>query len=132
VIARAGDAGLKVLLPLVDVGDGLGGINQYLRWNGYVVPIVGDKRFFFEPGPIREHFKNHVRALLGRVNSNGIRYSDDPAILGWEIFTSADALGVYDVASAGAEVADFVADLTQVIKAAAPGPSPARARWGTT
>jgi endo-1,4-beta-mannosidase len=114
--------GFKLLLPLVDASDALGGINQYLRWNGYVVPIVGDKRFFFEPGPIREHFKNHVRALLGRVNSvNGIRYSDDPAILGWEIFTSADALGVYDVASAGAETADFVADLTQVIKAAAPG-----------
>jgi hypothetical protein len=121
VIARAGDAGFKLLLPLVDAGDTLGGINQYLRWNGYVVPVVGDKRYFFEPGPIREHFKNHVRALLGRINSvNGIRYSEDPAILGWEIFTSADALGVYDVASAGAETADFVADLTQVMKAAAP------------
>ena len=122
VIARAGDAGFKLLLPLVDAGDTLGGINQYLRWNGYLVPVVADKRHFFEPGPIREQFKTYIRMLLGRTNSvSGIRYADDPTILGWEVFTSADALGVYDVASAGAEIADFLADVTQVIKAGAPG-----------
>lgn len=121
VIVQAGDAGLKLLLPLVDAGDGLGGVNQYLRWHGYLVPVPTDKRFFFAPGEIREHFKTYVRMVMGRTNSlTGVRYADDPTILGWEIFTRGDAYGVFDAASAGAEVADFVSDLTQVMKAAAP------------
>jgi mannan endo-1,4-beta-mannosidase len=121
VIVQAGNAGLKLLLPLVDLGDGLGGVNQYLRWHGYLVPVPTDKRFFFAPGAIREHFKTYVRMVLGRTNSlTGVRYADDPTILGWEIFTRGDAYGVFDAASAGAEMADFVADVTQVMKAAAP------------
>ena len=121
VIARAGDAGLKLLLPLVDSGTTLGGVDQYLRWNGYLVPVAADRGHFYEPGPIREQVKAYVRAILARTNTvNGLAYADDPAILGWEVFTGADALGTFDAARAGAETVDFLTDVTQVMKAASP------------
>ena len=121
VIAAAGDAGLKVTLPLVDGTDALGGINQYLRWAGYLAPIQSDKRLFFERGPLREQFKRYVRALLARENTiTRRRYGEDPTIFSWEIFTTFDAAGTFAPAMAGAEVADFLGDVSQVIKAASP------------
>ena len=121
VIAQAGDTGLKLLLPLVDSGDRWGGIDQYLRWHGVDSPEPADRRRFYEPGPIREHFKSHARALLGRVNSvNGLVYNEDPTILGWEIFDGVDAAEAFDATHNGAPVEDFFTDVSALIKSIAP------------
>ena len=121
VITRAGEAGLKLVMPLVDGTDQLGGIPQYLRWAGYLVPVPSDRALFLQPGPIREHFKQYVRAILERRNSiNGLLYAEDPTILGWEVFTRFEAQGLYGAPGGGAEVADFLSDVTQVMKSAAP------------
>ena len=121
VVTRAGEAGLKVILPLVDGTDQLGGVTQYLKWGGYLAPVPTDRRLFIQPGGIREHFKQYVRDLLARRNSvTGIAYADDPTILGYEVFTRFDAQGLYTAQGGGAEVADFFTDVTQIIQSAAP------------
>lgn len=121
IIARAGDAGVKLLLPLVDGGDTYGGINQYLEWHGYVRPLPADRHFFFDRGAIREHVKAHVRQLLTRVNTiNGVAYRDDPTILGWEIIDGLDAAGAYPPEDGGEGVEGFLRELTNLVAEVAP------------
>ncbi len=118
VVDRAGKAGLKLVLPLVGW---TGGVDQYLRWNGYLAPVPADRALFFNAGPIREHFKAHVRHLLARTNTvNGRPYRDDPTILGWEVLEGVDGAGLFDPSRSGEELRDFFTDLTTTIKTAAP------------
>lgn len=116
VIARAGEAGVKLVLPLIGGDDRYGGITQYLKWGGYLVPVPSDRVRFFIEGPVREHFAGHVRTVLGRTNTvNGLRYADDPTILGWELIDGPMTQGVFGT-NTGNELADFHAALTQVVK----------------
>ncbi len=116
VVARAGANGIKLVLPLVGRNATYGGVDQYLRWGGYLVPIAEDRRRFYLDGPIREHFKDHVRFLLDRTNSiTGVKYKDDPAILAWEVIDGPDEPGVFADATGNA-VAEFMTTMTQLVK----------------
>ena len=116
VIAKAGEAGVKLILPLIGRGDAYGGVKQYLRWGGYLVPVSSDRRRFYLDGPIREHVKDHVRFILGRTNSvNGLAYRNDPAILAWELIDGLDEPGAFDDGS-GNEVLGFITTLSQIVK----------------
>jgi mannan endo-1,4-beta-mannosidase len=121
VIDRAGRAGLKLVLPLVGWNEDRGGVVQYLKWGGYLAPVPGDRALFFNAGPIRELFKDHVRHLLERTNSvNHRAYKDEPAILGWEVMDGVDGAGLFDPARGGQEIQDFFSDLTALLKSEAP------------
>lgn len=120
VIAAASDAGIKLLLPLIDDSPTYGGITQYLKWEGYAAPVRSDLALFFSDGMSRERFKAHVRTLLARTNTEtGIVYSQDPTIMGWVIIDGLDAGGVFGDGT-GNQANGFFADLATTVKAAAP------------
>jgi mannan endo-1,4-beta-mannosidase len=84
-IARAASLGLRVVLPLVNNWRDYGGIPQQLEWCG-----GSTNSDFFRRDECKALFKNHVRALLSRVNSvSGVPYKDDPAIFAFELTNEA-------------------------------------------
>lgn len=85
VLARAAARGIQLILPLGNYWNDYGGARQYVAWAGLLQPVEGDPRFFTERAVI-DHYKQHVRGLLNRVNTvDGMRYGDHPAVLGWEL-----------------------------------------------
>jgi mannan endo-1,4-beta-mannosidase len=118
VIAQASAHGIKLLLPLM--GDTHGGVLQYLKWGGYLVPIPDDYRLFYAEGSMREHFKTHIRTLLDHRNGETeVLYRQDPTILGWEVLDRPDVSGVF-ADNSGAGLTAFYEDVAGAIKAAAP------------
>ncbi|MEZ4470970.1 MAG: hypothetical protein R3F60_09260, partial [bacterium] len=119
LVAAAGEAGVKLILPLVDDDAAYGGIPQYLRWAG-LPGARADFRQFFVAGQIREWFKAHARTIVERTNSlTGNSFFNDPAILAWEIVDGVDAAQVFGDAT-GNQLYDFYADVTAALKASAP------------
>lgn len=54
---------------------------QYVKWAGT------NKDGFWTNPTARRFYFNHVRSVVTRVNSfTGVAYSDDPTILGWDLF----------------------------------------------
>src|SRR5215471_9690750 len=75
VIAKAGQLGIKLVIPLVNNWKDFGGIDQYVRWrNGQ----FHDQ--FYTDATIRAWFKAWIAHLL-----TGVRYKDDPTIMAWEL-----------------------------------------------
>lgn len=119
MVAAAGDAGIKLVLSLVDDDAAYGGIPQYLRWAG-LPGARGDFPQFFSQGQIREWFHSYCREILGRMNAQtGVVLQDDPTILAWSVFDGLDAVGAFPDAT-GNQVNDFLADLTTTLKSTAP------------
>lgn len=80
-IARAGELGLKVIIPFVNNWSAFGGIDQYVRWRG--------GRYhddFYSDATIRRWYRDWIAHLLNHVNVyNGVAYKDDATILAWEL-----------------------------------------------
>lgn len=80
-IYKAGQTGIKLVIPFVNNWDDFGGMNQYVRW----FQADGHDAFYTHPD-IKEAYKNYVSYMLNRVNTyNGVKYKDDPAIMAWEL-----------------------------------------------
>src|SRR5262249_1137776 len=81
VIYKAGQLGLKLVIPFVNNWNDFGGMDQYVRWrNGQY-----HDQFYTDP-LIRQWYKNWIAHLLNRVNTyNGIAYKNDPTIMTWEL-----------------------------------------------
>ncbi|QII48993.1 cellulase family glycosylhydrolase [Bacillus paralicheniformis] len=80
-IYKAGQSGIKLVIPFVNNWDDFGGMNQYVRW----FQADGHDAFYTHPD-IKEAYKNYVSYMLNRVNTyNGVKYKDDPAIMAWEL-----------------------------------------------
>jgi len=87
---------MKAVLYLNNSWEWSGGYGQYLEWatgekaliplvDGYW-PFMQQMRKFQTSGPAQDLFFNHVRAIVGRVNSvTGKPYRDDPSIFAWQI-----------------------------------------------
>jgi mannan endo-1,4-beta-mannosidase len=85
VLARAQAHGVRLVMPLGNYWNDYGGARRYVGWAGLPDPVEGDPRFFTERAVI-DHYKEHVRRLLDRVNTvDGLRYGDHPAVLAWEL-----------------------------------------------
>jgi mannan endo-1,4-beta-mannosidase len=81
VLAAAGRAGVKLVIPLTNNWNDFGGIAQYVRWRG--AQFHSD--FYTDP-VIRGWYRDWVSHVLHRVNSiTGVRYADDPAVMTWEL-----------------------------------------------
>jgi len=81
-LKAAHDRGIRLIVPLV--GDcatcTLGGLEKYLEWARQ--PDLGA---FFTDASVIALFEKHIEALLNHKNElTGVRYKDDPTILGWE------------------------------------------------
>jgi mannan endo-1,4-beta-mannosidase len=81
LIARAGQLGIKLIIPLVNNWKDFGGIDQYVRWhNGQ----FHDQ--FYTDATIKTWFKAWIAHLLNRVNTiTGVAYKNDPTIMAWEL-----------------------------------------------
>lgn len=85
VLSRARAYGLRLVLALGNNWDDYGGARQYVEWARLPSPATGDARFFTERAVV-EHYKEHVRRVLERVNTrDGWRYGAHPAVLAWEL-----------------------------------------------
>jgi mannan endo-1,4-beta-mannosidase len=81
VVKRAGDLGIKLVIPLVNNWADFGGMDQYVRWRGGQY----HDDFYRDPA-IRQWFKNWISHLLNHKNAlTGVRLKDDPAIMTWEL-----------------------------------------------
>jgi mannan endo-1,4-beta-mannosidase len=81
VIYKAGQLGLKLVIPFVNNWNDFGGMDQYVRWRGGQY----HDQFYTDP-MIRTWYKNWISHLLQRTNTyNGLKYKDDPTIMTWEL-----------------------------------------------
>ncbi len=86
------------ILFLNNSWDWSGGFAQYLNWNGYgpiPYPMVKPNTWsqfmsfsgkFLNCESCKNQFFDHIKFMLNRVNRySGIKYTDDPTIMTWEI-----------------------------------------------
>jgi mannan endo-1,4-beta-mannosidase len=78
---RAGQLGIKVVIPLVNNWNDFGGMDQYVAWFG------GSSHDEFYTNPqIKATYKQYVQHFLHRVNRyTGIPMMLDPTIMTWEL-----------------------------------------------
>jgi mannan endo-1,4-beta-mannosidase len=81
VLKAAGDAGIKLIVPLTNNWNDFGGIAQYVRWRG------GQFHDDFYTDPvIRGWYKDWISHVLDRTNTlTGVKYKDDPTVMTWEL-----------------------------------------------
>lgn len=86
MLAAAGRAGVRVIVPLVDNWKWQGGAPQYAGFRG-----KPPEAFWTDPEVIAD-FKQTINFLLTRRNTvTGLKYCDDPAIFGWETGNELDS-----------------------------------------
>jgi len=98
LMAEMGRREMHAILFLNNAWDWSGGFSQYLSWNGYGpipnpnIPPNTWPQFMSFSGrfntcePCISQFEEFIRFILGRTNRyTGIKYTDDPAIMTWEI-----------------------------------------------
>jgi mannan endo-1,4-beta-mannosidase len=98
IIAEAKKRNLKVIIALLDFWDFTGGIQQMAAWYGVKKnwfpsePNMRDDHFFFtDPRTIRD-YQHWVQYVVNRMNPRtGLRYRDDPTIMGWDVANEANA-----------------------------------------
>lgn len=88
VLAEARGAGLRVIMPLVNFEEEMGG----MQW--YVDAALGlngdgthkDKELFYSDARVKEAYWRYVSLILSRTNSlTGVRYAEDPTIFALEL-----------------------------------------------
>ena len=93
VIAEAGRRDVLLLMVLSNYWPDYGGITQYLRWR----ELGDDRGRFFDDPRFVEDLSSYAEHLIGRMNTvTGIRYGEDPTILGWEIMNEPRGDGLTD------------------------------------
>jgi mannan endo-1,4-beta-mannosidase len=98
LLNELGKRGMKAVLHFTNTWEWSGGLGQYLQWNGY-----GDQPYPKYPGYdwgklqqyisqfytceiCKQQLDTYIKYVLNRTNSlNGKKYTDDDAIMAWEI-----------------------------------------------
>lgn len=89
VLAAAGRAGIKLVIPLTNNWSAFGGMDQYVRWRG---GQYHDD--FYTDATIRGWYKDWISHVLNRTNSlTGVKYSDDPTVMAWELANEPRCIG---------------------------------------
>ena len=97
-IKKAGDCGIKLIIPFVNNWDEYGGMRQYVDWSPTTDKTYQDAsqysnewkqyhdQFYFDTNT-KNYYKDHINTLLNRENTckNGLKYKDDPTIMAWEL-----------------------------------------------
>uniref|UniRef100_A0A7N0V0H2 mannan endo-1,4-beta-mannosidase n=1 Tax=Kalanchoe fedtschenkoi TaxID=63787 RepID=A0A7N0V0H2_KALFE len=86
VVSEAGKYGIRLVLSLVNNYDDYGGRKQYVEWAKSKGAALTSDDDFYSNEVVKEFYKNHVKAVLTRVNNiTGVAYKDDPTIMSWEL-----------------------------------------------
>ncbi|KAJ6956779.1 hypothetical protein NC652_007748 [Populus alba x Populus x berolinensis] len=84
--AEARKYGIYLILSLVNNFKDYGGRSQYVEWARERDQQLSDDDEFYTNSVVKEYYKNHVEAVLTRINSiTGVAYKDDPTIFAWEL-----------------------------------------------
>src|SRR6266545_4194801 len=116
VLYRAGQLGLRVIIPFVNNWNDFGGMDQYVRWRGGQF----HDDFYTDP-TIRAWYKDWIAHLLNHVNVyTGIAYKDDATIMMWDLANEPRcmAFGVYPTSmSCSTEtISTWAADVSRFVK----------------
>jgi len=79
VLAKAGELGIKIIIPFVDNWAHLGGVAEYASFRG-----KPRDAFFTDPEVIGDFEKTLEKVILRTNTVNGKVYRDDPTIYAWE------------------------------------------------
>jgi len=89
-VAKAGQLGIKLVLPLVNNWPDYGGMQQYVKWfldlpdDSYTTGTNHD--LFYSTPAIKECYKAYARHVTQRFNRyTGLRYNEDPTIMAFEL-----------------------------------------------
>ena len=89
VLARARQAGIKLVIPLTNNWADFGGMDKYVEWAGG----AHHDDFYTDP-TIRGWFRDYITHLLNRTNSiTGVKYKNDPTIMTWELANEPRCIG---------------------------------------
>ncbi|KAJ3053948.1 hypothetical protein HK097_003021 [Rhizophlyctis rosea] len=87
-IAIARKRGVRLIIPFINNhngGDGAG-VDGYGDYGGFAKLVGKPPSQFFTDGECIKVMENLITHTLNRKNTvNGVRYGDDPTILGWEL-----------------------------------------------
>jgi mannan endo-1,4-beta-mannosidase len=127
LLAEMGKRGQHAILFLNNAWDWSGGFSQYLSWNGYGpipnpnVPPNTWPQFMAFSGqfnscePCINQFEEFIRFILGRTNGyTGLKYTDDPAIMTWEIANEPRAFSDENIPAFEAMIARIAALLQEL------------------
>lgn len=99
LLNEMGKRNMKAVLHFTNTWEWSGGIGQYLKWNGYgEQPYPKGSGYyawdklqqyisqFYTCQPCMDEVDTYIKYVLNRTNSlNGKKYTDDNAIMAWEI-----------------------------------------------
>ncbi len=120
VIYRAGQLGLKLVIPFTNNWRDFGGMDQYVRWRGGRY----HDEFYTDP-LIRQWYQDWIAHVTDRVNAyTGVKYKDDPTIMLWELANEprCKGSGVYPQSPGCTTrtITRWAADMSAFVKQVAP------------
>jgi mannan endo-1,4-beta-mannosidase len=120
-VHKAGQLGIRLVLPLVNNWPDYGGMQQYVRWFlGLSDDTYGDcvnhDRFYDEPS-IRDCYRAYARHVTGRRNRyTALRYNEDPTIMTFELGNEPRCRSD----KSGARLLSWVKEMSAYVKELAP------------
>jgi len=82
VIARAGEEGVRLVLPLTNYWEWQGGMPQYVEWADDASETVD----FYTNEQCQRWYRDHIETVLTRENTvTGVEYRNDPTIAIWQL-----------------------------------------------
>jgi mannan endo-1,4-beta-mannosidase len=88
-VAKAGELGIKLVIPFTGNWGDFGGMDQYVTWVG-----GANHDDFYTNAKAKQLYKAWISHLLNHVNSiTGVAYKDDPTIMTWELANEPRCVG---------------------------------------
>lgn len=97
LLAEMGKRNMKAVVFFSNNWEWSGGFQQYLIWNNQVADSMKTRKLtwdeqrdivtrFYSCEPCKENYNKQVNLVLNRTNRySGKRYTDDPAVMAWEL-----------------------------------------------
>ncbi|KAL4362861.1 hypothetical protein GQ457_04G029660 [Hibiscus cannabinus] len=86
VVSEANKYGIHLIMSLVNNFKDYGGKDKYVQWAKQRGRNLTNEDDFFTDAVVTDYYKNHVKAVLTRINTiTGVAYKDDPTIFAWEL-----------------------------------------------
>jgi mannan endo-1,4-beta-mannosidase len=115
VVMEAARRNILLIVLVTNYWSAYGGATQYLRWLG-VAPEA--RAEIFRDVRVADAIARYATRLAERTNAfTGIRYADDPTIMGWEVMNEPRGDGLDD---RGEAIARFVDAIARALHAVAP------------
>src|SRR5688572_13115098 len=124
VLAEMGKRNMKAVIFISNNWEWSGGFQQYLIWNGLVPKDQETRKLtwdelrdvvskFYSCAKCKDSYNRHLSQLVDRTNTvTGRRYTDDPAIMAWELANEPRPMRPY----ANEDYKKWVVDVAALLK----------------